>query len=83
MLEPGEWMRGHQHKTRLPTISEVLQEQLEVEGRPETALKMADTSLPELPHVFHNQKLVGVKKPLEDDPGFGAECDLEKGRRRM
>jgi hypothetical protein len=32
MLKPGEWMRGHQHETRLPTIPEVPQEQLEVEG---------------------------------------------------
>jgi hypothetical protein len=44
---------------------------------------MADSSLPELPHAFYNYKLVEVKKPLEDDPGFGAECDLEKGQRRM
>jgi len=86
LFEPGEWTRG-QHKTMLSTIPEVLQGQLDVERRkhnePETALKMADTSLPVLPHAFHNQKLVVVKKPPEDDPGFGAECDLEKGRRRM
>jgi hypothetical protein len=44
---------------------------------------MTDASLLKLPHVFYNQKLVGVKKPLEDDLGFKAECDLEKGRRRM
>lgn len=33
LLEPGEWMRGNQHKTRLSTIPEVPQGQLEVEGR--------------------------------------------------
>lgn len=32
MLGPGEWMRGHQHKTTLSTIPEVPQGQLEVEG---------------------------------------------------
>ena len=71
----------------LSTIPEVLQGHLDVERRkhnePQIALKIADISLPVLPHAFHNQKLVVVKKPPEDDPGFGAECNLEKGRRRM
>jgi hypothetical protein len=50
----------------LSTIPEVPQGQLDVERRqhnePETALKMADASLPVLPHAFHNQKLVVVKE---------------------
>jgi hypothetical protein len=49
----------------------------------ETVLKMADPSLPELPHAFYGQRLAEVKKPLEDDPGFGMGCDLQKGRRKM
>jgi len=65
LLEPGDWTRG-QHKTMLSTIPEVPQGQLDVERRqhnePETALKMADASLPVLPHAFHNQKLVVVKE---------------------
>jgi hypothetical protein len=44
---------------------------------------MANASFLELPHAFYNQKLVEVKKSLEDDPGFGVDRDLEKSRRKM
>jgi hypothetical protein len=40
---------------------------------------MADASLPKLPYISYNQKLVGVKKLLKDDLGFRAEYNLEKG----